>query len=468
MCPSKNYVGQWKCPSKTPPPTGRVKEVPPEPSCSEGAKCAVDLSNCSEDQKTVYWQGKPYLEGKIEFAYYLDKSGLLCQVKGDGWQQGWPVKEEKNWWCGSVVKCGKAEIQQTCKEERNENGCYRKICSDGYQGEWNCPTDEPMACNQGYGCVVDLSRCSEDQKDPHWKGLSYLNGKVVFGYCEIEGEGWSQKWLLMGQQDWPCGLVIKCGTDVVIPPVKNYPKECSQCRAWSDEQCVYTQCEGQDVHKLCLKEKIEPPAPPTAPPNVCPTYETPICQSRKEELVWKWENGCQVPYCVPIEKPKAYVLDYSEGSCSQASDCTYAGEGCGGGHGVCTNEPAKYVGTITTCDIVPKHPINNNYSCSCIESEKKCGWIKEAPIETPKPVLGPVPKPTKPTVECGIIERKGDCYRMSCTDGTITDWECQQLSNCKRETRADGCSREVCPNKGYIGSWTCPIIAPVRQVPTTG
>ncbi len=78
-----------------------------------------------------------------------------------------------------------------------------------------------------------------------------------------------------------------------------------------------------------------------------------------------------------LPKPKVSEdarFDFSEGECQQASDCTYAGEGCGGDHGVCTNNPDKYKGMMTTCDIVENHPVNNGYTCAC--AQNKCGWLK--------------------------------------------------------------------------------------------
>ena len=74
--------------------------------------------------------------------------------------------------------------------------------------------------------------------------------------------------------------------------------------------------------------------------------------------------------------PKDYNLNVAEGICSKASDCVYAGDSCGGGHGICTNQPEKYENLITTCEIIPSHPINNGYSCTCIEALGKCGWVK--------------------------------------------------------------------------------------------
>lgn len=68
-----------------------------------------------------------------------------------------------------------------------------------------------------------------------------------------------------------------------------------------------------------------------------------------------------------------YTLDYSEGNCSKDADCEWAGEGCGGGHGICTNQPEKYR-PISTCDVNLNFPANRNYTCGCITSLEKCGW----------------------------------------------------------------------------------------------
>lgn len=83
----------------------------------------------------------------------------------------------------------------------------------------------------------------------------------------------------------------------------------------------------------------------------------------------------------PTPTPKVMVdnnvrLDYSEGTCSIDTDCTWAGEGCGGGHGVCTNNPQKYKGSVSTCDINQNFPANQNYTCGCVKSVGKCGWKK--------------------------------------------------------------------------------------------
>lgn len=74
--------------------------------------------------------------------------------------------------------------------------------------------------------------------------------------------------------------------------------------------------------------------------------------------------------------PRDVRFDYAEGDCTQASDCQWAGEGCGGGHGMCTNEPQKYEGAVTTCDINDNFPANQEYSCTCVIGSGKCGWTK--------------------------------------------------------------------------------------------
>ena len=68
------------------------------------------------------------------------------------------------------------------------------------------------------------------------------------------------------------------------------------------------------------------------------------------------------------------TTDYSEGDCTSDTQCFWAGQGCGGGHGICTNQPEKYVGAITTCDINPDFPSNSGYACGCVEDIRKCGW----------------------------------------------------------------------------------------------
>ncbi|KKR47270.1 MAG: hypothetical protein UU22_C0002G0017 [Parcubacteria group bacterium GW2011_GWA2_40_8] len=72
------------------------------------------------------------------------------------------------------------------------------------------------------------------------------------------------------------------------------------------------------------------------------------------------------------------TTDYSEGDCITEAQCSWAGQGCGGRHGVCTDQPEKYAGVITTCilNIDPDFPSNNGYSCGCILDIRKCGWEK--------------------------------------------------------------------------------------------
>lgn len=71
-----------------------------------------------------------------------------------------------------------------------------------------------------------------------------------------------------------------------------------------------------------------------------------------------------------------YLLEKSEGSCVDDTGCQWAGEGCGGGHGVCTNDPEKYKDIVTTCDAVESFPSNRGFTCGCIEVLGKCGWKK--------------------------------------------------------------------------------------------
>ena len=88
-------------------------------------------------------------------------------------------------------------------------------------------------------------------------------------------------------------------------------------------------------------------------------------------------SGCiEKKESIRKELPKDYILEKSEGICKTNSDCYYAGEGCGGGHGLCTNNPKKYERAITTCDINPLHPINRGYFCECIQVLGKCGWAQ--------------------------------------------------------------------------------------------
>lgn len=78
----------------------------------------------------------------------------------------------------------------------------------------------------------------------------------------------------------------------------------------------------------------------------------------------------------PIIETNAYLLEKSEGSCTNDTLCVWAGEGCGGGHGICTNDPEKYKDIVTTCDIDNSFPANRGYTCGCIETLNKCGWKK--------------------------------------------------------------------------------------------
>ena len=72
-----------------------------------GDSCLVDLSNCQETANPINlgkadaWKGKTQLSDKIESGYYLNKSGLVCNVSTI--PQTWPVIKENSWWCGDVI-----------------------------------------------------------------------------------------------------------------------------------------------------------------------------------------------------------------------------------------------------------------------------------------------------------------------------------------------------------------------------
>lgn len=80
------------------------------------------------------------------------------------------------------------------------------------------------------------------------------------------------------------------------------------------------------------------------------------------------------PHPSPPSNMSMIRTDYSEGTCSQDAQCTWAGQGCGGGHGVCTNNPKKYDGMMSTCEINDNHPSNQGFSCGCITAQNRCGW----------------------------------------------------------------------------------------------
>ncbi len=71
-----------------------------------------------------------------------------------------------------------------------------------------------------------------------------------------------------------------------------------------------------------------------------------------------------------------YLLEKAEGSCADNTQCVWAGQGCGGGYGVCTNDPEKYRDVVTICTINEDFPTNRGYTCGCIETLSKCGWKK--------------------------------------------------------------------------------------------
>ncbi len=92
---------------------------------------------------------------------------------------------------------------------------------------------------------------------------------------------------------------------------------------------------------------------------------------RKTELLIKQQQRDNY-----LKLNSQFTTDFSEGDCNIDSQCSWAQQGCGGGHGICTNQPEKYAGRITTCDINPNFPSNNGYTCGCIADIEKCGWEK--------------------------------------------------------------------------------------------
>ena len=89
------------------------------------------------------------------------------------------------------------------------------------------------------------------------------------------------------------------------------------------------------------------------------------------------DNKC-VFECIEEDNLTADLrFDYAEGNCIVSTECIAAGEGCGGGHSICTNTPEKYKDRITTCDINMNHPTNQGFYCTCIVEQNKCGWKKQ-------------------------------------------------------------------------------------------
>src|SRR3989338_497243 len=68
----------------------------------EGDSCVVDLSSCAESEKADAWKGRTSLKGTWAFGWYLGTSGLLCQANDV--PHSWPLQEEKEWWCGKVMR----------------------------------------------------------------------------------------------------------------------------------------------------------------------------------------------------------------------------------------------------------------------------------------------------------------------------------------------------------------------------
>ncbi|MFH1209399.1 MAG: hypothetical protein V1663_01270 [archaeon] len=136
--------------------------------------------------------------------------------------------------------------------------------------------------------------------------------------------------------------------------------------------CVKTvECYEQD-ESCCIKDGEK---------ETCISEEILCIEGSQQKFL-----GCNFKDCKPkyeceninseSELPEDYTLTSSEGYCYQEEDCIYAGDSCGGGHGFCTSDPDKYADIVTTCEIVPEHPSNKGYVCSCIKALSTCGWVK--------------------------------------------------------------------------------------------
>lgn len=71
-----------------------------------------------------------------------------------------------------------------------------------------------------------------------------------------------------------------------------------------------------------------------------------------------------------------HTFEWSDGNCESSEECTALSYGCGGGRIVCTNNPDKWKGMITTCEIIEDHPSKEGFRCDCVVEDNKCGWVK--------------------------------------------------------------------------------------------
>ncbi len=71
-----------------------------------------------------------------------------------------------------------------------------------------------------------------------------------------------------------------------------------------------------------------------------------------------------------------FTFQWSDGNCTSAAQCKSTEFGCGGGHTMCTSNPEKFKGMLSTCEMVENHPSDQGFRCACVTKEKKCGWVK--------------------------------------------------------------------------------------------
>ena len=84
--------------------------------------------------------------------------------------------------------------------------------------------------------------------------------------------------------------------------------------------------------------------------------------------------GCNIDKTSPTYNQ--FTFNWSDGNCTNAAQCQATEFGCGGGHTMCTSNPEKYKGMISTCEIVENHPADKGFRCACVLKDKKCGWVK--------------------------------------------------------------------------------------------
>ncbi len=81
-----------------------------------------------------------------------------------------------------------------------------------------------------------------------------------------------------------------------------------------------------------------------------------------------------IPTQTQVTNVPDYILEKSEGFCTSDDQCQWASQGCGGGHGICTNDSKQYENMMSTCDYDENFPANIGYVCGCVKALGRCGW----------------------------------------------------------------------------------------------